>query len=217
MMLSELESKSLLSGYGIPVNEEHEADSAGQAAKAAKRIGFPVAVKVLSRKITHKSDEGLVALGIDKPAKVLEAYERIIEKARSIDPGAKVAVEAMASPGTEVIVGAKRDPQFGPIVLFGLGGIFVEVFKDVSIRVAPVDHRMALSMMKGLKGYKLLEGYRGNKGVDMDKLADIVVNVSRLMMSRDDIQELDINPVIAHENGAVAVDARIIVKDKKDV
>ncbi len=147
-------------------------------------MGFPVVVKVLSQQITHKSDLGLVELNICSPDGVKEAYERILKKAREIDPDAAAVVEAMAAQGTETIVGAKRDPQFGPTVLFGLGGIFVEVFKDVAIRVAPVDKAMAMAMIEEVKGYAILKGFRGKKGVDMDALADIIVKTS----SSDDEQ-----------------------------
>jgi len=135
-----------------------------------------------------------------------------MKKARSVDPAAQVTVEAMAAQGTEVIVGAKRDPQFGPTVLFGLGGIFVEVFKDVSLRVAPVDGAMALDMIKEIKGYPILKGARGKKGVDIDALADIIVKTSGLMMAEGDVLELDMNPVMAYEKGAIAVDARALLK-----
>ena len=212
MMLTELDAKKILREHGIPINETRVANNAAEAVEAASQLRYPIVVKVLSKNITHKSDLGLVDLNIRTPEGVREAYERIVEKARSIDPDAKAVVESMAPNGTEVIVGAKRDPQFGPTILFGLGGIFVEVFKDVSLRIAPVDRQMALSMMKDIKGNVILEGYRGKKGIDKGSLADIVVDVSKLMMSRDDILELDINPVIAYEHGAVAVDARILLK-----
>jgi acyl-CoA synthetase (NDP forming) len=211
-MMDELEAKALLARYGIPVNEGRAARSAEEAAEAARHIGFPIVVKVLSEKITHKSDLGLVVLNICNPDGVRDAYEHIVKKAKSVDPGAGVVVEAMADQGTEVIVGAKRDLQFGPTVLFGLGGIFVEVFKDVSIRVAPVDGDMALGMVKEIKGYPILKGFRGKKGVDIEALADIIVNTSRLMMSEDNVLELDMNPVMAYEEGAVAVDARALLK-----
>jgi acyl-CoA synthetase (NDP forming) len=212
-MLDELDAKQLLSGCGISVNQGIAVHNGADAAGAAAKLGFPVVLKVLSGKITHKSDLGLVALDVPSEDCARGAYDRIIATAKTTDPDASVVVETMAGKGLEVIVGAKRDPQFGPTVLFGLGGTFVEVFKDVSIRVAPVEIPMARGMMKDIKGHVLLEGFRGKKGVDRDALADIIVKVSKLMMSREDIMELDINPVIASEKGAVAVDARILLKD----
>lgn len=213
MMLGEVAAKELLAKYGIPVNEGYAVGSADEAAGRARHMGFPVAVKVLSETITHKSDLGLVELNICSPDGVEDAYERIVGTARKIDPGASAVVEAMAVPGIEVIVGAKRDPQFGPTVLFGLGGIFVEVFKDVAIRVAPVDGPMAMGMIGEIKGYAILKGYRGKKGADLDALADIIVKTSSLMMSEDSVMELDMNPVMAYEKGALAVDARALIKE----
>ncbi len=212
MMLDELEAKALLARYGIRVNDGCAARSADEAAEGARHIGFPVVVKVLSRRIIHKSDLGLVELNVCNPDGVRDAYARIAEKAKKIDPDAGVVVEAMADQGTEVIVGARRDPQFGPTVLFGLGGIFVEVFKDVAIRVAPVDKPMALGMVKEIKGYPILAGARGREGADLDALADVIVNLSRLMMAEDRVLELDMNPVMAYGEGAVAVDARALLK-----
>lgn len=213
MIQGEVETKAMLAKGGIPVNEGYAVHSADEAAEMARHMGFPVAVKVLSPKITHKSDLGLVDLNLCSPDAVGDAFDRIVKKARTIDPDASAVVEAMAAQGTEVIIGAKRDPQFGPTVLFGLGGIFVEVFKDVSIRVAPVDRQMAVSMIKEIKGYAILKGFRGKSGVDIDALADIIVKTSRLMMIDDRIMELDMNPVMAYEKGAMAVDARALLKD----
>lgn len=213
MMMDEVKAKELLAKYGIPVNEGYVVKSPGQAAEKARHIGFPVVVKVLSQKIIHKSDLGLVELNICSPDGVKEAYERILKRARAVDPDASAVVEAMAAQGTETIVGAKRDPQFGPTVLFGLGGIFVEVFKDVAIRVAPVNKAMAMGMIEEIKGYAILKGFRSKKGVDLDALADIIVKTSSLMMDSGDVMELDMNPVMAYEKGAIAVDARALLKD----
>lgn len=213
MMLNEQEARELLAGYGIPLNESRASRSPAEAAEEARHIGFPVVVKVLSRKIVHKSDLGLVELNVNNPAEVDGAARRILARARDIDPGADVIVEAMAPQGTEVIVGAKRDPQFGPTILFGLGGIFVEVFKDVSIRIAPVDRAMAMDMIDDVKGYAILKGARGKKGVDREALADIIVKTSKLMMEQEKVLELDMNPVMAYEKGATAVDARALLRN----
>ena len=212
-LLNELEAKELLAGQGIRVNEGRAVNSPAEAAEVATKLGFPVAIKVLSGKITHKSDLGMVALNVSSPDCARGAYDRIITAARALDPDANAVVETMTSAGREVIVGAKRDPQFGPIVLFGMGGVFVEVFKDVAIRVAPVDHATAVEMIREIKGYTMLKEFRGKKCADIDALAEVIVNVSRLIMSRDDILELDANPVMAYEKGAVAVDARVLLKD----
>jgi acyl-CoA synthetase (NDP forming) len=215
MMLNELESKTLFHQFGIRVNDGVEVKTPAEAADAAEKLGFPVVVKVLSRKISHKSDLGLVALNIRSADCARGACDRIIAVSRKIDPEATAVVEPMAPDGiAEVIIGGKRDPQFGPTVLFGLGGTFVEVFKDVSLRVAPVNHTIALKMIQEIKGYTILKGFRGKQGADIDALADILVSISRLMMTRDDIMELDVNPVIAYVHGAVAVDARVLLRDQ---
>lgn len=215
MMLNELESKKLFYEYGIRVNDGIGVKAAAEAADAAEKLGFPVVVKVLSGKIIHKSDLGLVALDIRSADCARGACDRILTTAREIDPEANAVVEPMAPDGiAEVIIGGKRDPQFGPTVLFGLGGTFVEVFKDVSLRVAPVDHSMALKMIREIKGYTILKGFRGKQGADLDALAHVIMSVSRIMMTREDVLELDVNPVIAYEKGAVAVDARVLLKDE---
>ena len=213
-MLDELEAKTLFHQYGIRVNNGIGVQSPAEAAVAAEKLGFPVVIKVLSGQIAHKSDLGLVALNINTPDCARGACDRILEAARKIDPQARAVVEPMAPDGiAEVIIGGKRDPQFGPTVLFGLGGVFVEVFKDVSLRVAPVNHSIALKMIQEVKGYTILKGFRGKQGADLDALAYMLMSVSKIMMTRDDILELDANPVIAYEKGAVAVDARVIMKD----
>jgi acyl-CoA synthetase (NDP forming) len=213
-MLNELEAKQLFHQYGIRVNDGIGVKTPAEAADAAAKLGFPVVIKVLSGKIIHKSDLGLVALDIRSADCARGAADRILAIARKIDPEAMAVVEPMAPDGiAEVIIGGKRDPQFGPTVLFGLGGVFVEVFKDVSLRVAPVNHSIALKMIQEIKGYTILKGFRGEQGADLDALADILVNVSRLMMTRDDVMELDANPVIAYGHGAVAVDARVLLRD----
>jgi|AGTN01.1.fsa_nt_gi Acyl-CoA synthetase (NDP forming) len=213
-MLNELEAKKLFYQYGIRVNDGIGVKSSAEAADAAEKLGFPVVVKVLSGKITHKSDLGLVTLNICSADEVRGAADRILTTARQIDPDAYAVVEPMAPDGVvEVIIGSKRDPQFGPTVLFGLGGVFVEVFKDVSLRVAPVNHTIALQMISEIKGYKILKGFRGKQGADLDALADMIEAVSRIMMTREDVLELDANPVIAYEKGAVAVDARVLLRD----
>ena len=214
MMLNELDAKKLFYQYGIRVNDGIGVHTPAEAAEAAEKLGYPVVVKVLSGKISHKSDLGLVALNVRTPDCARGAAGRIIDAARKIDPDAYAVIESMAPDGiAEVIIGGKRDPQFGPTVLFGLGGTFVEVFKDVSLRVAPVNHSIALKMIQEIKGYTILQGFRGKQGADIDALAYMIMGVSKIMMLRDDVLELDANPVIAYDKGAIAVDARIVLKD----
>ncbi len=214
MMLNELEAKQLFHQYGIRANDGIAVQTPGGAAEAAEKLGYPVVVKVLSSKISHKSDLGLVALNVRSADCARGAADRILAAARKIDAEATAVVEPMAPDGVaEVIIGGKRDPQFGPTVLFGLGGVFVEVFKDVSLRVAPVNHSIALKMIEEIKGYTILKGFRGKQGADLDALAYMLMSVSRIMMTRDDVLELDANPVIAYEKGAIAVDARVVLRD----
>jgi acyl-CoA synthetase (NDP forming) len=214
MMLNELEAKQLFHDYGIKVNDGASVKTPEEAAAAAEKLGYPVVVKVLSRQITHKSDLCLVALNVRSADCARGAADRILTIARKIDADAAAVVEPMAPDGVaEVIIGGKRDPQFGPTVLFGLGGVFVEVFKDVSLRVAPVNHTIALQMISEIKGYTILKGFRGKQGADVEALAYMLMSVSRIMLAREDVLELDANPVIAYEKGAVAVDARILLKD----
>jgi acyl-CoA synthetase (NDP forming) len=213
-MLNELDAKKIFYQYGMRVNDGIGVNTPEEAADAAEKLGFPVVVKVLSGNITHKSDLGLVALNIRSADCARGAADRILTVARKIDPEARAVIEPMVPDGiAEVIIGGKRDPQFGPTVLFGLGGVFVEVFKDVSLRVAPVNHTIALKMIQEIKGYTILKGFRGKQGADLDALADMLEAVSRIMMTREDVLELDANPVIAYEKGAVAVDARVLLKD----
>ncbi|MCX9013126.1 MAG: acetate--CoA ligase family protein [Candidatus Methanoperedens sp.] len=212
-ILTENETKKLLKKYGIPVTEGYIAKSAGEALEIAGRIGTPVAMKISSPDIPHKSDVGGVALGV-KEEDVEKTYAEIMAHVRGAAPGANiegVLVQQMATPGHETIVGLKSDPQFGHALMFGLGGIFVEIYRDVSFRVVPVERRDALDMISEIKGYAILKGIRGRKPADIDAIADVLVAVSDMAL-KEKIIELDINPLIVHERGAVAADARAMVE-----
>jgi len=209
--LLEPEAKELCRGYGLPVGEWAVARSAEEAAVEGAKIGYPLAVKIVSPDVVHKSDVGGVELNVGEGA-VVEAFERM----RRIAEGhgfrfEGALLERMANPGVETIVGAKRDPQFGPVLMFGLGGIFVEVFKDVSFRVAPITELDAEEMISELKAYPLLKGVRGRKPSDTGALVDTLLRVSRMMVENPWIKELDLNPVIAYEKGCRVVDARVIL------
>jgi acyl-CoA synthetase (NDP forming) len=211
-ILTEHETKKILSKYGIPVTKENIAESADEALAIAMHIGVPVVMKISSPDISHKSDVGGVILNVGA-ADVRAAYNDIVSRMRKALPDAKiegVLVQAMAPPGYEVIVGLKEDAQFGHALMFGLGGIFVEVYKDVSFRVAPIDNKEALRMISEIKGYPVLRGIRGRKPADIDAIADVLVSVSDLA-EKENIIELDINPLIVNESGAVAVDARAML------
>jgi len=172
-------------------------------------------LKIVSPDIIHKSDAGGVLLNLKNPVDVASGYSRIIENAKKYKADAKIVgvlVQEMAPQATEVIVGAIKDPQFGQTVMFGLGGIFVEILKDVNFRVAPITTEDAREMITQLKAYPLLKGYRNTPPVDIDALVEILCRTSRLVMDNPEIKELDLNPVMAYSNGAKVVDARIILE-----
>lgn len=214
--LTEYESKKLLACYGIPIARESLAASPQEAVALAREIGYPVALKVVSAQITHKTEANVVKLNVGSEAELRESYAEILANARRYSPEARidgVLVQKMVGGGTEVIVGISHDAQFGPTVMFGLGGIFVEVLKDVSLRVAPLTRRDAEEMIRETKGFKVLQGVRGRPKADIDAIIDVLLRVSQLAMDLEDsISELDINPLIIFEEGkgAKAVDALVI-------
>jgi len=213
-ILTEHEAKKLLAKYGIPVTKESIAHSPDEALAIALHIGTPVAMKISSPDISHKSDVGGVALNVSA-GDVKTNYNNIIARIKKANPGARIEgilVQQMAPPGHEVIVGLKKDAQFGHALMFGLGGIFVEVYKDVSFRVVPIVKKEALEMISEIKGYPILKGIRGRKPADIDAVASVLVSVSE-MAQKENIIELDINPLIVSESGAVAVDARAMIEE----
>jgi len=214
--LSEWQSKQLVKAYGIKPSKDVLCDSAAAAARAAKDLGFPVAMKVSSPDLLHKSDAGLVRLGVGSAKEARETYETLLRKAKRADRGARiegVIVSEMVTGGVETLIGVSTDELFGPVVTVGLGGVFVEVFEDVSVRVPPFDQGEARRMLQELKGYKLLEGVRGAKPGDVDALVDAIMNVQRLALDlAGDVRELDINPLVVRPRGAVALDALVVKK-----
>jgi acyl-CoA synthetase (NDP forming) len=205
--LSEYEGALLLKEWGIPVVEQALSCNEDQAVEAAGRLGFPVALKVCSEAVLHKTDQGGVKLNIADAQSLIEAARDIRSRFRGIEP--KLLVQKMAQPGVEIILGAKRDPVFGPVVLAGIGGIFTEIFRDTVVEIAPVSIRTARSMLMRLKGAALLSGYRSRPPVDIDAVAQALSALSRLIAKRGDIAEIDVNPLIAGERGALAVDALV--------
>ena len=213
-VLTEIESKQVLAAAGIPVAEATLAASADDAAKAAAKAGFPVVLKIVSPDVTHKSDVGGVKIGLEDEAAVRTAYDDIIAAVSDRQPKARiegVAVQAMARPGTEVIVGMSKDPQFGPVLMFGLGGIFVVVLKDVSFRIVPLEERDAREMIDEIKGRAVLDGVRGGEPADIGALASLLLQLSAFAEANPQVEELDLNPVFAYKDGCLAVDARIVV------
>jgi acyl-CoA synthetase (NDP forming) len=212
-ILTEHEAKKLLAKYGVPVTKEQIAASADEALAIALQIGTPVAMKISSPDISHKSDVGGVVLNV-KREEVRTTYNEIISRIKKAAPNANIEgilVQQMAPSGHEIIVGLKKDAQFGHALMFGLGGIFVEVYKDVTFRVVPIDKSDALDMISEIKGYPILKGMRGRMPADIDAIARVLVSVSD-MAEKENIIELDINPLIVSESRAVAVDARAMVE-----
>ena len=213
--LTEVESKLLLKDMGIATNEAELATSRDEAVSISKKMGYPVVLKVVSKDILHKTDVGGVKLGLGSGDEVAAAYDEIMASAKQKAADAVidgVAVQRMAKPGVEVIIGMFKDNQFGPVVMFGIGGELVEVYKDVSFGIVPIPKRYAKQMIKDIKGYPLLDGYRGREPVDITVLEDMLLKVSDFAKDNPDIKEVDINPVIAYADNAVAVDARVILE-----
>ncbi len=207
----------VLEAYGFPVLPWGVAKTPEEAVSVARQIGYPVVLKVLSPDIVHKFDVGGVQLNLNSDSDVKQAFEKIINSVKQRLPEARiegVIVQAMAKKGREVILGLKRDPQFGPILMFGLGGIYVEVLRDVTFRFAPVRELGAYRMVRDIRTYKLLEGVRGEPPADIDKIVECIERLSQLAIEQDLIEELDINPLIVYPQGegAVVVDVRIMVR-----
>lgn len=215
-VLTEVESKELLKQAGIPIVPTRLAGSAREAVSLAGELGFPVVLKVTSPDIVHKSDVGGVRVGLKTAQAVRRAYREIVEGARQAVPSARihgVAVQPMAPRGVEVIIGASKDPQFGHFLMFGLGGILVEVLKDVSFRIVPLTRQDARQMVREVKGYPLLEGYRGQPPADVAKLEDALLALSSFLEQHQEIKEVDLNPVFAYRDGIMAVDARVVLEE----
>jgi len=214
--LSEVESKEIIKKAGIEVIATRLAKSKEEAISISYELGFPVALKITSPDIIHKSDIGGVRLGLKTAKQVARAYDEILTSARKTHPKAAIhgiSVQKMARPGMEVIVGLSKDAQFGPLVMFGLGGILVEILKDVSFRIVPLSRRDAQEMIREIKGYPLLLGYRGQEPVDFLALEELLLKVSNLAQQIPEIKELDLNPVFAYSDGTIVVDARILLEE----
>ena len=212
--LFEHEAKNLCGSYGMPITAITVATSEEDAVKAAKKIGYPIVLKIVSPQVLHKSDAGGVLINIKDEKGLREGYNTILKNVKNHVPDAEITgilVQEMAPNGTEVIVGSTCDPTFGPTIMFGLGGIFVEILKDVSFRLAPITKTDAEEMVKEIKAYKILEGVRGMPPADQETIVDILLATSKMLMECPEIKELDMNPVIVYEEGARVVDARVIL------
>jgi acyl-CoA synthetase (NDP forming) len=215
-LLNEVEAKDVLREAGVSATATELARSRAEAEQLADRTGYPVVLKVVSQDIAHKSDVGGVKLNLANKAAAGAAYDEILASARKAEPKARilgVSVQKMAKPGTEVIVGMTTDPQFGPVMMFGLGGIMVEVLKDVSFRLVPLTDRDASQMISEIKGRPVLDGFRGQPAADVEALKSTILKVAQFVEKHPEVREIDLNPVFAYPDGAVAVDARIVVAE----
>jgi len=211
--LSEYESKQVLASYGIPVTRELLVDRVPDLINATKEIGYPLVLKGCSSGIAHKTEKGLIRVDIRNEEEAKAAFEEI---AANIGTEDAVLVQEMVKGQRELVIGLTRDPQFGPCVMFGLGGIFTEILKDISFRVAPLEERDALEMMQDIKGHKILEAVRGMEAADLNIFSDILIKVGQIGLENEHVKEIDINPVIISGSRPVAVDALVVLDKKED-
>lgn len=208
--LSEYDSKRLLGSYGFPIVREKLVNSRAGAVKAAKEMGLPVVLKACSPEIAHKTEKKLIEVDLRSLKEVERAYEAIVERAGEARLDG-LLVQEMVKGSRELVIGMTRDAQFGPCVMFGLGGIFTEVLKDVSFRIAPLEKRDALEMAREIKGAPILAAFRGMSPVDMDLLASLLINAGRLGLELEAVKEVDANPLIVSGNKPIVVDALVVL------
>ncbi len=215
--LLEHEAELVAREYGIKEPASKLATNEEQALSFAKRVGYPLVMKIVSQDILHKSDVGGVKTDISSQKLVRPTFKEILRNAKKSNPKARIGgilIQRQAEKSYEFVVGATRDPQFGPTIMFGLGGIYVELFKDVAFRLAPVSREEALDMIKETRSYKLLTGFRGSKPLDTNAVVDTIRAVGELMVREPHVESLDINPLFVYPKGALAVDVRIILEQK---
>ena len=215
-VLDEVSSKELVASFGIPTVPTRRADSASRAAVTASQLGFPAAIKVLSPDLVHKSDRGGVRLALGDEMEVAAAFHELREKVAAADPPIRfegVAVQPMAPPGLELLLGGRRDPTFGPVVTVGLGGVMVELLDDLALRVAPVTQSDAEEMLNDIRARRLLDGFRGGAAIDRAPIREALVRLSEAMLTLRDVAEIDVNPVFAYPTGILAVDARVVLAE----
>lgn len=213
--LLEHEAKTICSLYCMPVTKFIPTKSEEEAIEAAQTIGYPLVLKIISPQILHKSDLGGVIVGVNDENELISGYQKIIRNVKERIPEAEITgvlVQEMVPQSTEVIVGSTFDPTFGPTLMFGVGGIFVEVLEDVSFRLIPITENDAWEMVSEIKAYKILEGVRGNPPVNKKLLIDVLLKTSNMVAECPEIRELDLNPIMASSDGVIIVDARIILR-----
>jgi len=214
VLLNEVESKELLEEAGIATSGAKLARTADEAIALAAALGYPVVLKILSADIAHKSDVGGVALGLADGEAVRRGFDGMLRAVRAAQPDARidgVSVQRQAAAGVEVIIGMTKDPQFGPVLMFGLGGVLVEVLRDVAFRLVPLEPKDARELVREIKGFPILQGYRGAPPADLAALEALILKLSAFIEAHPEIDELDLNPVFAYPDSAIAVDARVIV------
>lgn len=211
--LSEYESKRLLAGYGVPIVAEELAPTAEAAVESARRLGFPVAVKLCAASIAHKTERDLVRLGLGDAEAVAEAANDLLSRRRAGEEDAALLVQRMVKGRRELIAGLVRDRQFGPCVMLGLGGVLAEALGDVVFRVAPLERVDALEMIDDLRTAKVLGAFRGEPAVDREALAGLLEGLGRLGLERDDVRSVDLNPLIVAGAQVVAVDALVELEE----
>ena len=207
--LSEYESKQVLASYGLPVTDEILANTPEELIKAAAKIGYPLVIKACSADIAHKTEKGLIRVDVRNDGEAKTAFNEIVASMNGA--GKTVLIQQMIRGQRELVVGLTRDPQFGPCVMFGLGGIFTEILEDSVFRVAPLEKFDAMDMMQEIKAHKILDAVRGLEAVDRELLADILIKVGQIGIENEDIKEIDINPVIISRGKPVAVDALVVL------
>jgi len=213
--LLEPEAKAICIDYGISTPDFAVAQSKEEALKSSQKLGYPIVLKIVSPDILHKTEAGGVIVGLNSPGEVEKGYIEVINNAKRYKVDAKingVLVQKMAPKGTEVIVGGLKDPQFGQTLMFGLGGVFVEILKDVTFRIAPIERSDARSMITEIKSYPILKGYRGQQPVDEDAIVEVLLSASKLLMDLPQINQMDLNPIMAYSKGLSVVDARMLLE-----
>ena len=216
-VLTEFESKNLLKEIGIPIPEQELATTKEETIAFAKKIGFPVVLKLMAEDIVHKSDTGAVKLNIKNIDETAQAYDELMKIPSQSEKS--ISIQKMADePITELIIGMTTDAQFGPALMFGIGGILVELLEDVSFRIAPITEYDAREQIHEIKGFPILDGYRGKPKADIDAIVNTLLTISDLVTKYEEINEMDLNPVFIYEKGLICVDARIILKkpEKQD-
>ena len=208
--LSEYESKQFLAAYQVPITREILVTDIADLEKATREIGYPIVLKGCSSEIAHKTEKGLIRVDIRNDDEAKSAFEAIMA---GMDGGeGAILVQEMVKAERELVIGMTRDPQFGPCVMFGLGGIFTEILKDISFRIAPLEKRDALEMMQDIKAHKILEPIRGMEAADLEMLSEILITIGQIGLEHDNVKEIDINPVLLRKGKPIAVDALVVLQ-----